>query len=97
MRVFRSASTTRAAVMQRGVFTRGAPPWRYLRPLGAQPVPVGQRADVREALAMGVPAAQVLPAIGAGQRSHPHEVRIAFDGDAVLFSTRPSGCSRPKG
>jgi hypothetical protein len=41
---------------------------------------------VRAALAAGVPAAQVYPQSVHASRAHPDEVRIAFDGDAVLFS-----------
>ena len=36
MRVFRSAKAHGLASVQRGVFTQGAAPFRYLRPLGAQ-------------------------------------------------------------
>jgi 5'-nucleotidase len=42
--------------------------------------------DVRSALGAGVPAAQVYPHSAHASQAHPHEVRIAFDGDAVLFS-----------
>jgi 5'-nucleotidase len=42
--------------------------------------------DVRAALAAGVPAAQVYPHSAHASEAHPAEVRIAFDGDAVLFS-----------
>jgi 5'-nucleotidase len=34
----------------------------------------------------GIPAAQVYPHSAHASKSHPNEVRIAFDGDAVLFS-----------
>ena len=85
MRVFRSAQHDGLAI-ERGVFTRGRPPWQYLKPLGAHLFLSANEADVRSALAAGVPAARVLPhAARAGDR-HPGEVRIAFDGDAVLFS-----------
>jgi 5'-nucleotidase len=33
-----------------------------------------------------VPAAQVYPLSARASDAHPNEVRIAFDGDAVLFS-----------
>ncbi len=72
--------------MQRGVFTRGQPPWRYLRPLAANLFLSTNEADVRSALAEGVPAARVYPASAHASAAHPDEVRIAFDGDAVLFS-----------
>jgi 5'-nucleotidase len=41
---------------------------------------------VRAALDAGVPAAQVYPQSAHASAAHPGEVRIAFDGDAVLFS-----------
>jgi 5'-nucleotidase len=85
MRVFRSARHYGLAV-QRGVFTRGEPPWRYLRPLAANLFLSTNDADVRRALAAGVPAARVYPESARASAAHPDEVRIAFDGDAVLFS-----------
>ncbi len=85
MRVFRSAQHYGLTV-QRGVFTRGQSPWRYLRPLAANLFLSTNEADVRSALAAGVPAARVFPQSARASAAHPHEVRIAFDGDAVLFS-----------
>jgi 5'-nucleotidase len=85
LRVFRSAQHFGLPV-QRGVFTRGQPPWRYLRPLAANLFLSTNEADVRSALAAGVPAARVYPQSARASEAHPDEVRIAFDGDAVLFS-----------
>jgi 5'-nucleotidase len=85
MRVFRSAQHYGLPI-QRGSFTRGAPPWRYLRPLNANLFLSTHLSDVRAALDAGVPAAQVYPLSAHASEAHPHEVRIAFDGDAVLFS-----------
>ena len=85
MRVFRSAQHYGLAV-QRGVFTRGESPWRYLRPLNAHLFLSTNEADVRSALGAGVPAARVYPHSARASSAHPNEVRIAFDGDAVLFS-----------
>ena len=85
LRVFRSAQHFGLPV-QRGVFTRGQPPWRYLRPLAANLFLSTNEADVRSALAAGVPAARVYPQSARASEEHPDEVRIAFDGDAVLFS-----------
>lgn len=85
LRVFRSAQHY-GLLVQRGVFTRGQPPWRYLRPLAAHLFLSTNEADVRQALAAGVPAARVYPESARASAAHPDEVRIAFDGDAVLFS-----------
>ena len=85
MRVFRSASHYGLAI-QRGSFTRGQPPWRYLKPLHANLFLSAHLSDVRAALEAGVPAAQVYPQSARASEAHPNEVRIAFDGDAVLFS-----------
>ena len=49
LRVFRSAQHYGLAV-QRGVFTRGQPPWRYLRPLKANLFLSAHLSDVRAAL-----------------------------------------------
>ena len=85
MRVFRSAQHYGLPI-QRGSFTRGQSPWRYLKPLNANLFLSTHLSDVRAALDAGVPAAQVYPQSAHASEAHPHEVRIAFDGDAVLFS-----------
>ena len=85
MRVFRSAQHYGLPI-ERGVFTRGQSPWRYLKPLDAHLFLSVNEADVRSALAAGVPAARVYPHSAHASDAHPLEVRIAFDGDAVLFS-----------
>lgn len=85
LRAFRSAQHYGLPI-QRGVFTRGRAPWRYLRPLHANLFLSANEADVRSALATGVPAARVLPHAARAGEAYPNEVRIAFDGDAVLFS-----------
>ncbi len=85
MRVFRSAKHYGLPI-ERGVFTRGESPWRYLRPLSANLFLSTNESDVRSALGAGVPAARVYPHSARASDAHPDEVRIAFDGDAVLFS-----------
>lgn len=85
MRVFRSAQHYGLPI-ERGSFTRGQPPWRYLKPLNANLFLSTHLSDVRAALDAGVPAAQVYPKSALASDAHPTEVRIAFDGDAVLFS-----------
>ena len=85
LRVFRSAAHYGLNI-QRGVFTRGEPPWRYLVPLKAHLFLSANPQDVRSALNASFPAATVYPQSVLASDAHPNEVRIAFDGDAVLFS-----------
>lgn len=85
LRVFRS-SRAHGLSIERGVFTRGRSPYRYLKPLGAVLFLSTNDADVRDALEAGFPAARVYPNSARAAEQYPDEVRIAFDGDAVLFS-----------
>ena len=85
LRVFRSVQTHELSVA-RGVFTRGREPYRYLSPLQANLFLSANTDDVRAALLMGFPAATVATHSVRAKDNYPHEVRIAFDGDAVLFS-----------
>jgi 5'-nucleotidase len=85
MRIFRSGLANELK-LERGVFTQGRSPFRYLKPLGAHLFLSANAEDVREALAAGFPAARVLTESVLAGSNYPDEVRIAFDGDAVLFS-----------
>ncbi len=85
MRIFRSGHANQIK-LERGVFTQGRSPFRYLKPLGAHLFLSANAEDVREALAAGFPAARVLTESVLAGSNYPNEVRIAFDGDAVLFS-----------
>lgn len=86
LRVFRSCQAHGLHSVQRGVFTQGREPFGYLRALGAHLFLSANERDVRAALHLGYPAARVLTESAQAGPSHPQEVRIAFDGDAVLFS-----------
>jgi len=85
MRAFRSARH-HGLPIERGVFTKGRAPYAYLKALGAHLFLSANPEDVRAALAAGFPAARVYPESRRLAESNPNEVRIAFDGDAVLFS-----------
>ena len=85
MRVFRSAKAN-GIRLERGVFTQGRSPFGYLRPLKATLFLSANADDVRGALQAGFPAARVLTESVLASANYPDEVRIAFDGDAVLFS-----------
>jgi 5'-nucleotidase len=96
MRVFRSAAASHITV-ERGVFTQGRDPFRYLRPLGAKLFLSANETDVRQALRLGYPAARVATDAIKASEDHPHEVRIAFDGDAVLFADEAEQVFQEKG
>jgi 5'-nucleotidase len=85
LRIFRSAE--RAGLhIERGVFTRGRSPYRYLDALRANLFLSANEQDVMGALDARFPAARVVPESVQAAGRHADEVRIAFDGDAVLFS-----------
>jgi 5'-nucleotidase len=85
LRMFHSAKAAGIAI-ERGVFTRGRAPYGYLKSLHANLFLSASESDVRAALEAGFPAARVYPDSRKLAESHPDEIRIAFDGDAVLFS-----------
>ncbi|MGH6641051.1 MAG: 5'-nucleotidase [Polaromonas sp.] len=85
MRVFRSADANKLR-LERGVFTKGRAPYNYLRPLKANLFLSANPEDVRAALDAGFAAATVAMHSVHAKSTYPNEVRIAFDGDAVLFS-----------
>jgi 5'-nucleotidase len=85
LRVFRSAKQAGLAI-ERGVFTRGRNPYHYLESLKANLFLSANETDVIGALQANVPAARVYPESALAASRHADEVRIAFDGDAVLFS-----------
>lgn len=84
MRVFNSIEHYGLGI-GRGIFTGGRSPWPYLSALNCSLFLSAERQAVVEAIRASVPAALVLepPMRQAGE--HGPEVRIAFDGDAVLF------------
>jgi 5'-nucleotidase len=85
LRVFRSAKQAGLQI-ERGVFTRGRTPYRYLDALKANLFLSANEADVMSALDANCPAARVYPESAQAASRHADELRIAFDGDAVLFS-----------
>ena len=57
--------------LERGVFTQGRSPFRYLRPLRAHLFLSANADDVREALAAGLPGGARADRVGAGRRQLP--------------------------
>ncbi len=86
--------------IRRATFTSGAPTWPYIKPFGAHLFLSADAESVRRALEHGIAAAtllpsqSVLPANGAGAHD---QIRIAFDGDAVLFDDEGERISREGG
>jgi 5'-nucleotidase len=82
--------------ISRAVFTDGRPPYAYLTPLECQLFLSANSDDVSAAICAGFAAGLVY------QPPYPiaddfSEVRIAFDGDAVLFSPEAEETFREKG
>ena len=68
----------------RAVFTSGESPFRYVPAFGVHLFLSADPNDVRTALESGYAAATILPShVGTNESE---QLRIAFDGDAVLFS-----------
>ncbi|MBB5016255.1 5'-nucleotidase [Rehaibacterium terrae] len=94
LRIFNSIERYRLDIV-RAVFTSGAPVYPYIRPFGAHLFLSANPESVRHALEHGVAAATILPS-KAPENSHD-QVRIAFDGDAVIFSDESERISQEQG
>ena len=75
LRVFRSAEE-RGLKVERGVFTRGRSPYKFLTPLGAHLFLSANADDVRKALQANFPAAQVFAHSHIDTDRHADELRI---------------------
>jgi len=94
LRIFNSIEHHGLAI-RRAAFSNGAPPYPYIRPFGGDLFLSTHGEDVRKALAAGVAAATILPAKAPRQRFD--QLRIAFDGDAVIFGDESERVSREGG
>jgi 5'-nucleotidase len=70
--------------ISRAAFTNGAQPHLYVEPFGASLFLSAESPDVRAALEAGYAAASIVPS--AARSDDDPQIRIAFDGDSVLFS-----------
>lgn len=95
LRVFNSIQYHKLAIT-RAVFTSGSSPYRYVSPFGANLFLSSSPEDVRKALNAGIAAATILPS-KAGKNLDKQQLRIAFDGDAVLFSDESERIYKEKG
>lgn len=99
LRIFNSIEH-HGLTIRRAAFSNGAPPYPYIRPFGADLFLSSHGEDVRNALVAGVAAATILPAASTSTTSaHPafDQLRIAFDGDAVIFGDESERVSREGG
>jgi 5'-nucleotidase len=69
--------------IERAAFTNGESPWKYMEAFDADLLLSTNADDVRRALLNGYAAATILPGSASGRDTG--QLRIAFDGDAVLF------------
>lgn len=84
MRVFNSIEA-HGLDISRGCFRGGRDPWPYLGAFDCSLFLSADPDDVYTALAQGFPAALVLDPPLSDDEDDGGEVRVAFDGDAVLF------------
>ena len=79
----------------RAAFCGGDSPYRYISAFNSHLFLSTDGADVRQALELGVAAATILPSV----KSNTNEqiLKIAFDGDAVLFSDESEIIFKNKG
>jgi 5'-nucleotidase len=96
LRVFNSARH-HGLDIARAVFSGGASPYRYVSAFGAQLFLSADPQDVRLALNAGCAAATILPARPVSTAPGESQLRIAFDGDAVLFSDEAEQVYRQHG
>jgi 5'-nucleotidase len=81
--------------IERAVFTNGESRFGYMKAIGADLFLSSHSEDVRRNLAAGFASAMILP--GAQTRPDTGQLRIAFDGDAVLFSDESEKLFQAKG
>ena len=79
----------------RAAFTSGAPVWPYVRSFGAQLFLSANPESVKSSLDAGVAAATILPSKAPTASSS--QLRIAFDGDAVIFGDEGERVSQEQG
>lgn len=94
LRIFNSIQHHGLAIT-RAAFTSGEPTSDYIAPFHADLFLSSNAEDVTRALKAGVAAATILPS--QAQRTHATQLRIAFDGDAVIFGDESERVSQEQG
>jgi len=94
LRIFNSIQHYKLDI-SRAAFTSGAPTSDYIAPFRADLFLSAHAEDVARALAAGVAAATVMPSTASSRSGE--QLRIAFDGDAVIFGDEGERVSREEG
>ncbi len=94
LRIFNSIQHHNLGIT-RATFTSGEPTWPYIKPFGTQLFLSANPDSVRRALENGVAAATIIPARAPAHRND--QLRIAFDGDAVIFGDEGERLSQEGG
>lgn len=94
LRIFRAIEHYGLDITQ-AAFTNGRSPYRYVKPFAADLFLSAEPGDVARALAEGTAAATIIPK--RVETLPGEELRIAFDGDAVLFSDEAERVFRDSG
>ncbi|HVH32735.1 MAG TPA: 5'-nucleotidase [Tahibacter sp.] len=94
LRIFNAIEHYGLAI-ERAAFTNGAPTHAYIQPFAADLFLSAHPEDVAHALTAGDAAATILPS--KAPTSASEQLRIAFDGDAVLFGDESERVSQEQG
>lgn len=96
LRVFNSIQKHKLPIT-RAAFTSGESPFQYVEPFGADLFLSSDPNDVAATLESGFAAATILPSSHDGAKKTSIQLKIAFDGDAVLFSDIAERVYKEKG
>lgn len=81
--------------IERAVFTQGGDRFRYIAAFGAQLFLSTNPSDVQSALSYGVASAEMMPSVN--EINEDKYVRLAFDGDSVVFSNEADEINQRQG
>ena len=96
LRVFKSVRH-HGLDITRAVFSGGNSPYRYVSAFGAHLFLSAEPDDARAALDANIAAATILPSTKPMPGGGSNQLRIAFDGDAVIFSDEAERVYKDKG
>tara|TARA_B110000495_G_C22963074_1_gene564636 strand:+ start:214 stop:1101 length:888 start_codon:yes stop_codon:yes gene_type:complete len=94
LRIFNSIQKHDLGVV-RAIFTGGKPPYKYISALKSDLFLSTDQDDVQQTIDVGFAAATLLPSKSCNEVND--QIRIAFDGDAVIFSDEAEKLFQEKG